>query len=207
MMIISTLLQLMNENPDFLRCIEVKHLLLIAQVSFASAIAIGLVSRFLGSLCAALVVFLALFSVGVFVVNALLERDRSLWRHEINSQRWRANTMRMHECEMRAHELDSETRVLALLNELGELLACPILCAVPEDPVVSDTGFIFSSAQLERLWHSHIDGRPVCPMTRAPLGRATIVRSLRQLCKKLNAERAGSEEKIGELQKAIKFIK
>jgi hypothetical protein len=202
MMIISTLVQFMEENPEFLRYIKVEHLLFITQVSFASAIAIGLTSHFLGSLCAALVVFLALFSVGIFLLNVLLEKDHYIRKFKNDLTRQRQRLERMYDLENHNYRVNREKRVLALLNKFGEFLTCPILCDVPEDPVVSSTGFIFSEALFNKHWNMH-DSNPPCPMTRAPLRFSVVSRPLRQLCNKLYTEKKETEDKIRELQKVM----
>jgi hypothetical protein len=108
---------------------------------------------------------------------------------------------RQHDVWRAAVRVTNETDTLRVIEALCEDLVCPILLEVPDDPVVSSTGFIFSNVS---IW-AHFRANPdyTCPMTRGYVGGLIRCRVLRAHCQRLLAMRAESRAKLHDLKKVL----
>ena len=86
-----------------------------------------------------------------------------------------------------------------ILDQLGDIVKCPILLDTPDDPVLTSTGMLYSMETLQQ-WFREKDST-LCPMTRAPIRWCVRVFAIKQICDKIKAMKRETEDNIHRLEK------
>ena len=82
-------------------------------------------------------------------------------------------------------EMDAKFKHAKLLIDIVGWLQCPITHEVPDDPVITSTGILYSSAYLNE--HFRTSDSKDCPFTRQPIRWAAKVYGVVKICKMFRA--------------------
>lgn len=152
----------------------------ITLASGLSAIAVGLVSTLLGSAAAALLTFVALCVAGVCVVRLLYRLAERI--QDLRYSKWQYGRKREKEAAAQ------------ITKHLADLVMCPLSFEIPPDPVVTNTGLIFSKRWLYRYFKQF--NTRICPLTKAPIHWWAGSFPIRELCAELNCMAAMAERDL-----------
>ena len=189
-----------------------ENFIYLAKLCGIFAILIFFVSTLFGSsILTALVVFITSFSAGAWLILAL----RNLVYH-VNDLEYREMVVKEKEEKLKRERLyldetiqvrlkhaqmqvqytfvGEESTHTKLLSEFIPILTCPIMLEVPNDPVMTSTGQIYSSKALAR--NHAVTQKNACPLTRQQIKWTHAAVPITQLCQKVNKYIEGLEFNI-----------
>jgi uncharacterized coiled-coil protein SlyX len=191
--------------PRYIRGIpDDTSIMILAAGCALFSVVVCIVSMLFGSIAAAVVTFIAVFSsvlYGLMYLSSLALRVENMelreqllakWEHRLQYEKERSGnqeaTIKVRDDELKERDatvkkLTESIRFLdKQLQDIHDMVLCPIALAVPHDPVITSTGIMYSRGCFQR--YNKKMGKVTCPLTFLPVKYVYEVRVIWQICQK-----------------------
>ena len=136
----------------------------------------------------------------IYQLHALLKECQQLCKIQIHEERAKLYAMMDIErlklfleasFKMKYNVTKDDSVCTKVMGEIVMALTCPIALDLPEDPVVSSTGIVYSSALLKR--HFNHTRSQTCPITNTPMAWYAKALPVTEICEKLRQFAYGTQ--------------